>query len=151
MDALGIDEATFRRVAEAWDNPDWVDVTLHSYRSRWNEAEPDPKSIAVEEKIKATKTLPLPTVYIWGAADGVNPPGASKQVPEKFTGPFAYVELPGVGHFLQREAPYVVANVLLDLFFGRAEAAQALASPVPVIAILVSSCHLWRQLETIAL
>ncbi len=29
------DEETFERVAESFRNPDWVDVTLHSYRSRW--------------------------------------------------------------------------------------------------------------------
>jgi pimeloyl-ACP methyl ester carboxylesterase len=28
------DDATFDRVAASFDNPDWVDVTLHSYRSR---------------------------------------------------------------------------------------------------------------------
>jgi hypothetical protein len=27
-------DATFDRVAMSFDNPDWVDVTLHSYRCR---------------------------------------------------------------------------------------------------------------------
>lgn len=66
------DEATFERVAKAWDNPDWVDVTLHSYRARWDEAEPDPSSQWLEDKVKATTTLSLPTMYIQGAVDGVN-------------------------------------------------------------------------------
>lgn len=34
------DEATFERVARSFDNPDWVDLTLHSYRARWDEADP---------------------------------------------------------------------------------------------------------------
>lgn len=38
------DEATFARVAASFDNPDWADVTLHSYRARWDEAEPDLRS-----------------------------------------------------------------------------------------------------------
>ncbi len=36
------DAAEFDRVATSFENADWVDVTLHSYRSRWDEAEPDP-------------------------------------------------------------------------------------------------------------
>jgi pimeloyl-ACP methyl ester carboxylesterase len=39
-----LDDATFERMAASFDNPDWVDVTLHSYRSRWDEDEPDPAS-----------------------------------------------------------------------------------------------------------
>jgi hypothetical protein len=38
------EDATFNRVAASFDNPDWVDVTLRSYRTRWDEAEPDPAS-----------------------------------------------------------------------------------------------------------
>ncbi|TVV75946.1 L-dopachrome tautomerase-related protein [Sphingomonas solaris] len=112
------DEATFERVAMAWDNPDWVDVTLHSYRSRWDEAAPDPRSAWLEDKVKATKTLALSAIYIQGEVDGVNPPAASEQVPAKFEGPFKYVLLSGVGHFPQREAPDDVAKLLVTHFGG---------------------------------
>lgn len=109
-------EETFDRVAQSFDNPDWVDVTLHSYRSRWDEAEPDPESKWLEDRVKATKTLALPTIYIQGQADGVNPPEAAKDTPSKFSGPFAFVTLPGVGHFPQREAPDAVAQQLISHF-----------------------------------
>ena len=112
------DEATFQRVARSFENPDWADVTLHSYRARWDEAEPDPRSQWLEDKIKATKTLSLPTLYLQGAVDGVNPPSASKQVPTKFTGPFAFVQLTGVGHSPTRENPDAVVRHLLELFTG---------------------------------
>lgn len=112
------DEATFDRVVRSFDNPDWADVTLHSYRARWDEAAPDPASQWLEDKVKATTTLSLPTIYIQGAADGVNPPSVSKDVPSKFTGPFAYIKLSGVGHFLQRENPDAVARHLIHLFTG---------------------------------
>ena len=112
------DEATFTRVAAAFDNPDWCDVTLHSYRARWDEAEPDPRSVWLEDKVKATETLSLPAIYIQGAVDGVNPPSAARGVPAKFTGPFAFIQLAGVGHFAQRENPAAVATHLLNLFTG---------------------------------
>ena len=112
------DEATFTRVAKSFDSSDWVDVTLHSYRARWDEAEPDPRSQWLEDKVKATRTLSLPTIYIQGAVDGVNPPSAAKDVPAKFIGPFAFIELSGVGHFAQRENPDAIAKHLLHLFTG---------------------------------
>lgn len=107
------DEATFRRVARSFDNPDWVDVTLHSYRSRWDEAEPDPRSIWLETRIRETQALSLPALFIKGDEDGVTAPESFARVPGKFDGPFRMVGLPGVGHFPQREAPDAVADLLL--------------------------------------
>ncbi|RZI76859.1 MAG: alpha/beta hydrolase [Pseudomonas sp.] len=106
-------EDTFERVAKSFDNPDWVDVTLHSYRARWDEAKPDPRSQWLEDRVKATKTLSLPTLYFQGELDGVNPPSATESVPSKFIGPFGMVMLSGVGHFTPREAPQEVATQLI--------------------------------------
>ena len=110
------DEGAFARTSKSWENPDWVDVTLHSYRARWGEAKPDPRSRDLEANVKMTKSLALPTVYIQGEVDGVNPPSASATVPEKFSGPFHFVQLPGVGHFPTREAPDAVAEHLVRHF-----------------------------------
>jgi len=110
------EESTFEQVAKSFDNPDWVDVTLHSYRARWDEAEPDPRSRWLEDAVKATRHLSLPAMYFQGEADGVNPPSASESVPGKFDGPFDRVLLPGVGHFTQREAPAEVAAHLIRHF-----------------------------------
>lgn len=110
------DEATFERTAKSFDNPDWVDVTLHSYRARWDEAEPDPRSQWLEDKVKATRQLSLPTLYFQGEADGVNPPQVSEKLSAKFSGPFERVLLPDVGHFPTREAPEKVAAKLVAHF-----------------------------------
>lgn len=87
-----------------------------SYRARWNEAEPDPRSATLEATIKATKQIDTPTMYISGTVDGVNPPEASKDVPTKFSGPFEAILLDGVGHFPPREAPDAVAAALTRHF-----------------------------------
>ncbi len=110
------DAETFDRVARSFDTPDWVDVTLHSYRARWDEAEPDPASAWLEDKVRETKTLSLPTLYIQGGADGVNPPAVSETMAEKFTGPFERIVLAGVGHFPMREAPQEVGERLAKHF-----------------------------------
>ena len=112
------DEALFKRVATSFANPDWVDVTLHSYRARWDEAEPDPRSAWLEDKLKATRQLSLPTLYFQGEADGVNPPDVSEGIAAKFCGPFERVLLPGVGHFPSREAPAAVAAKLAGFLQG---------------------------------
>ena len=65
---------------------------------------------------RTRSTLSLPTVYIQGAVDGVNPPEASQEVPSKFNGPFAFKLLDGVGHFPTREVPATVAAVLIEHF-----------------------------------
>jgi pimeloyl-ACP methyl ester carboxylesterase len=110
------EDATFETVSASFDNPDWVDVTLHSYRARWDEAEPDPASKWLDDKVKATKTLSLPTIYIQGELDGVNPPKTSEKIAAKFSGPFERIVLPGVGHFPMREAPAEVGGRLVKHF-----------------------------------
>ena len=110
------DDEAFERVAASFDNPDWTAVTLHSYRARWDEAEPDPTSRWLGDKVKATKTLALPTIYFQGEVDGVNPPKLSERVADKFTGPFERIVLSGVGHFPTREAPVEVAAKLVKHF-----------------------------------
>ncbi len=112
------DESTFRRVARSFDNPDWVDVTLHSYRSRWENAAPDPRSEWLETKVKATTTLSLPMLFIKGDVDGVTRQESFATVPKKFDGPFEMVGLPGVGHFPTREAPAKVADLLIHFLNG---------------------------------
>lgn len=112
------DEATFEDTARAFENPDWADVTVHSYRARCDEAEPDPRSAALEARIQATKQIDTPTIYLSGAVDGVNPPEAAEEVPMKFSGPFEAILLDGVGHFPTREAPDIVAAALIRHFRG---------------------------------
>ena len=95
-------------------NPDFVDITLHSYRSRWKEAGPDMATAALQTKIDATTTLGLPPLYIQGEVDGVNPPYVSAGIHKKFAEYFNRVLLPGVGHFPSREAPVETACYLLE-------------------------------------
>lgn len=106
------DEATFEAVAKSFENPDWVAITLHSYRVRWGEAEPDPRSLWLEDRVKRTTSLSVPAIFIQGKEDGVTPAEMSEKVHERFTGPFDRILLQNVGHFPQREDPEAVAREL---------------------------------------
>jgi hypothetical protein len=55
-------------------------VTLHSYRSRWDEAQPDPVGEALHEKVRAITSLGVPAIYLQGELDGVNPPETSEKI-----------------------------------------------------------------------
>ncbi len=48
-----ISEEEFARTAASFENPDWADIVLHSYRVRWNHAEPDPRYDALEKRLAA--------------------------------------------------------------------------------------------------
>jgi len=111
-------QAQFDRVAKSFRNPDWVSVTLHSYRSRWGEAAFDPRSLKLEAKIKATRRLAQPMIFVHGEKDGVTPPKASQEMAKKFRH-FRRIVLRGVGHFPPREAPTVVAKQLIRHFSER--------------------------------
>jgi hypothetical protein len=44
------DEATFEAVTKSFENSDWLGVSLHSSRVRWEEAEPNPRSVWLDTR-----------------------------------------------------------------------------------------------------
>jgi pimeloyl-ACP methyl ester carboxylesterase len=107
------DEAAFEAVAKSFRNRDWVPVMLHSYRSRWGEAPLDRRSLKLEAKVAATRRLATPTLFLQGGADRVTTPAASETLAARHSGPFERYVLDGLGHFLPREAPDLVAEHLV--------------------------------------
>jgi pimeloyl-ACP methyl ester carboxylesterase len=108
------DDATFERSAPSWDNPDFVDVTIQSYRHRYGNAPGDPALETIERKLVAQPPISVPTIVLQGDANGVVPEMWSKYR-SRFIGPAEQRVLPGVGHNVPAEAPAVVAAAVLDL------------------------------------
>jgi pimeloyl-ACP methyl ester carboxylesterase len=96
------DDATFERTAVSFDNPDFVDVVVHSYRHRRLNAPGDPALEQVEQRLTAQPTIAVPTVVLVGGADGAR---TDQHDSLHFSGSYERRLLPGVGHFLPREAP----------------------------------------------
>ncbi len=109
------DDATFERSAISFDNPDFVAVTIQSYRHRFGYAPGDPALEPIEARLAAQPKIAVPTIALQGEADGVNPPEASADHARYFTGPFVRRVLPRVGHNPPREAPQAVADAILEL------------------------------------
>jgi pimeloyl-ACP methyl ester carboxylesterase len=107
----------FETTAQAFENGDWADVTLHSYRHRWGHAPGDPALVQSEARLNPPPVLGVPTLLLHGAADGVNHRDTSLGKEAFFSGRYERRLLAGVGHFPQREAPDQVLAELLR-FFG---------------------------------
>lgn len=106
------DEPTFARTATAFDNPDFVDVVIHSYRHRFGLAPGDPAFAAIERRLAAQPPIGVPTISIDGDADGVNPGTAHHA--HKFVGPHEHRIFKGAGHNLPQERPVDWARAVLD-------------------------------------
>jgi len=105
------DEATYERTAVAFDNPDFVDVVIHSYRHRHGNALGDPRFDAIERRLAARPAITVPTVILHGGDDGVSLSRATEGELALFPSGTARHIVPGAGHFLPREpsgAPAVV-------------------------------------------
>ncbi len=83
------DDATFARSAASFDNPDFVAVTIQSYRHRFGYAPGDPALEPIERRLAAQPKIAVPTIALQGEADGVHPPEASEKHAAFFTGPFS--------------------------------------------------------------
>jgi pimeloyl-ACP methyl ester carboxylesterase len=109
------DDACFERTAIAHDNPDYVDVVIHSYRHRFGLAEGDPRYAELQRKLAAQPPITVPTITLDGEEDGVIFPTDGRASAPKFTGPRVHRVIPRAGHNLPQEAPEAFAAAVLEL------------------------------------
>ena len=109
------DDATFARSAASFDNPDFVAVTIQSYRHRYGYAPGDPALETIEARLAAQPKITVPAIALQGEVDGIQPAETSATHGTQFTGPFSRRVLPGVGHNPPRETPQAVADAILEL------------------------------------
>jgi pimeloyl-ACP methyl ester carboxylesterase len=112
------DDATFERSAAAFDNPDFVDVVIHSYRHRFGLVAGDPAVADIEAALARQPPITVPALTFDGADDGVRPPAAAAQHAHRFTGARTHAVVPGVGHNMPQEVPDVFADAVLALVEG---------------------------------
>ncbi len=106
------DEATFERTAEAFDNPDFVDVVIHSYRHRYGLVPGDPAVAHLETQLTAQPPITVPAITIDGSGDGVNTGTAHHA--KRFTGPHKHRVFDKAGHNLPQERPEEWAQAVID-------------------------------------
>ena len=109
------DDATYEKSAVSFDNPDFVAVTIQSYRHRFGYAAGDPALEPIEQRLAAQPAITVPSIVLHGASSGIQPPAGSEAHARLFAGPYQRRVLPKIGHNLPQEAPQAVADAVLEL------------------------------------
>ena len=109
------DDKTFEETAKSFDNPDFVNIAMHSYRHRWGNATGDPYYNSLETVFAEMPRITIPTIIIHGEDDGATLPEASAHKEHYFTNTYTRRVLANVGHFVQRERPDLVIKAILEL------------------------------------
>jgi pimeloyl-ACP methyl ester carboxylesterase len=109
------DDATFARTAPSFDNPDFVDVVIHSYRVRFGYAPGDPALTPIEQRLAAKPRIGVPTIVLHGEGSGLSAPAASRAHAPMFTGRYEHRVIPVAGHNLPAEAPEAFAAAAMEL------------------------------------
>ena len=109
------DDATFERSAAAFDNPDFVDVVIQSYRHRFGLVAGDPALAGIERRLAAQPFITVPSITFDGADDGVRPVAPASQHARFFSGPRSHRVVSGVGHNMPQEVPQVFADAVMEL------------------------------------
>jgi pimeloyl-ACP methyl ester carboxylesterase len=109
------DDACFERTAAAHDNPDYVDVVIHSYRHRFGLADGDPQYADIQRRLAAQPVITVPAITLDGDADGVAPATDGAAQAAKFSGRRVHHVIPRAGHNLPQEEPEAFAAAVMEL------------------------------------
>jgi pimeloyl-ACP methyl ester carboxylesterase len=107
----------YNLTAPSFDNPDFVDVVIHSYRHRIANAPGEERFQEMERQLAQRPKIAAPSILLYGATDPLARPAAEATPAERAVFPalIARRVIPGAGHFLPREKPETVSSALLEL------------------------------------
>jgi pimeloyl-ACP methyl ester carboxylesterase len=109
------DDATLERTVAAHDNPDYVDVVIHSYRHRFGLADGDPQYADLQRRLAVLPVISVPAITLDGDADGVAPVTDGSASAAKFPNRRAHRVIPRAGHNLPQEEPEAFAAAVMEL------------------------------------
>jgi pimeloyl-ACP methyl ester carboxylesterase len=108
------DDATFDRSVAACDNPDHVEIVIHSYRWRIGLAEGEAKYDDLESRLARLPAITVPTITMEGDANGALHPEPEAYA-KKFIGKYEHRNVTGgIGHNLPQEAPQAFAQAIMN-------------------------------------
>ena len=109
------DEA-FNLSAPSFDNPDFVDIVLHSYRHRHMNAPGEDRFIEVELNLAEGPPVTVPSIVLRGADSGLGAPSQDPSADERnFTQLVSRRIVSSAGHDLPVQRPDAVSAALLEL------------------------------------
>lgn len=116
-----VSRETFEASAGAFDNPDFVDVVIHSYRHRYGRVAGDPRLEAIEARLAAQPAIEVPSIVLDGADSGLFAGAGTSDLTRRFPRLIAHRVLDGVGHNPPQEAPAAFAAAVAEVSDWRAD------------------------------
>ncbi len=113
------DDAEYARTAESFENPDFVQVALTSYRQRWGFIPGEARYADVRAAVERVDPIAVDTLVLMGAIDGATLPASSEGKEHLFRARYERAVIVGSGHFIQRERPDEVVRRWLAFVDGR--------------------------------
>ena len=103
------------RAAMTFENPDYVDAVIHSYRHRLGLAPGAREYHGLERRLATMPPITVPTVTLDGLADGNFPATDGTPSAHHFTGLRIHRQVPHAGHNLPAEAPIAFAAAVHEV------------------------------------
>ena len=103
----------FDSTAASFDNPDFVDVVVHSYRHRYGLVSGDPAYQGLEDQIGPQPPITVPTVVIDPQRDGLVPAAPVRAAHAQHFPALLDVRSVQAGHNVPQEAPTAFADAVL--------------------------------------
>ena len=101
----------------SFDNSDFVDVVVHSYKHRFGIVAGDPKFNLIEKDLSKQPTISVPSITIDGETDGVSGLSNITKIKQKFSSHVRHQILPNIGHNVPQEDPKNFSRAVLELAF----------------------------------
>ncbi len=116
------DDATFARSADAFENPDFVDVVISCYRHSFGLEPGEAVLQAFEARLAQKPQVTVPTITIDGSNDPLKPGGTSEHA--KMFGGFHEHRVVAAGHNAPQEQPEEFARAVIRIREQMAEARE---------------------------
>lgn len=109
------DEATYKRSAKAFDNPDHVAIVIDNYRWRLGLVKGEAKYDELEKKLATGPVITVPAITLEGDANGAPHPEPPAYA-TKFKARYVHRNIiGGIGHNLPQEAPKAFADAVIEV------------------------------------
>jgi pimeloyl-ACP methyl ester carboxylesterase len=107
----------YAQTAASFDNPDFVDCVIHSYRHRNFNAPGEPRFLEIEKRLAERPPISVPIITVHGGDDAFGRPSAEISAADRTVVPQLIEKriVEGAGHFVPHEKPEPVAQALIDV------------------------------------
>ncbi|MBM87161.1 MAG: alpha/beta hydrolase [Gammaproteobacteria bacterium] len=114
--AWSYSDEDYARSAPSFDNPDFVDICVHSYRHRHVNAPGEQRFVEVERRLAERPVITVPAIVLRAAQSGFGPPSSDPSGDlARFSDLRARRIVDGAGHDLPAHRPDALVDALLEL------------------------------------